>query len=73
MKRQSKGDNRIHKSLLVAKPIPSVSPSRDKIKEDNANQTNSNNLSNEALHLKTHRSTSHDIQKQNFVTFKEYL
>jgi len=70
MKRASKGDNKIHKSLLSVKPTHNVSPSRDKTKEDNPNQTNNNNLSFETLPIRTHRSTSHDLQKQNFVSFK---
>jgi hypothetical protein len=70
MKRQSKGDNRIHKSLLLSKPVQNVSPSRDKTNEDNPNQINNNHLNTETIPLKTHRSTSHDIQKQNFVSFK---
>lgn len=45
MKRPSKGDKNIHKSLLVSKPSQSVSASKDKTKETNINQTNNNNLS----------------------------
>lgn len=71
MKRQSKEDNKKYKS--ASKPSQSVSAPKDKNKETNINQTNNNNLSTETISPKTHRNSVHEIQRQNFVSFKQYL